>query len=220
MLAFTNQKGGVGKSTLAVHLAAKLQEMGESAVLVDADVQRSSSMWLREASPDMPLVRLQTPDEVIEQIPALREKFEFVVVDGPGGLSEVTRAILFVADITFLPCGPSALDLRPVTEVIRVVRQAQAIRNGPPAAILIPNKLQERYRLTRELRNTTREIGMSAMGGLSLRQAYADAAGQGTVVWRMGKQAADAAREMNFLLEEILRGERTETIIGASVANG
>ena len=212
VLAFTNSKGGVGKSTLSVHMAVHLREQGRSVALVDADVQASSSKWLREVSPEFEPFRLQTPDDLLEQIPALRDQFEFIVIDGPAGLSEVTRAALFVSDVTFLPCGPSALDLWAAGEAVRVVRQAQAIRKGPPLAVLIPNKLQVRHRLSRELVQTGRSLGIPVASGLRLLQAYADAAGQGQVVWRMGAEASKAAQEMRVLLEELLHDESAEII--------
>ena len=136
IFAFTNAKGGVGKSTLSVHLAVWLREKGAKVALIDADVQGSSSIWLQEAAPDIPVVRLQTPDDILEQVPILQAEFEHLVIDGPAGLSEVTRTVLFVADVTFLPCGPSVLDLRAAQDAIRVVRQAQGIRKGPPHAVL------------------------------------------------------------------------------------
>ena len=220
IFAFTNAKGGVGKSTLSVHLAVWLREKGAKVALIDADVQGSSSIWLQEAAPDIPVVRLQTPDDILEQVPILQAEFEHLVIDGPAGLSEVTRTVLFVADVTFLPCGPSVLDLRAAQDAIRVVRQAQGIRKGPPHAVLVPNKLQVQYRLSQELLDTARTLEIPAAGGLRLRQAYADAAGQGTVVWRLGPRAQDAANEMNTLLEELTRHESApETLDERCVAN-
>jgi chromosome partitioning protein len=119
----------------------------------------------------------------------------------------VSRAILFVADLTLLPCGPSVLDLRAATEAIRVVRQAQAIRHGPPRAVLVPNKLQARFRLSQELVQAAGSLGIAAVGGLHLRQAYADAAGQGKVVWQLGPVASAAANEIKTLFEEACRHE-------------
>lgn len=211
VIALSNSKGGVGKSTLAVHLAVSWHEQGRQVALVDADVQGSSSLWLHEAAPQVPVFRLQTPDEVLEQAPPLAAKFERVVIDGPAGLSEVTRAILLVADMALLPCGPSVLDLRAVHEALRVVRQAQQIRQGPPVPVLVPNKLQVQYRLSQELLETAKSLGIPSLPGLRLRQAYADAAGQGTMVWRLGPRGEAAAAELKSLFQELIAYESPNT---------
>lgn len=210
ILSLTNSKGGVGKSTMSVHLAVWLIERGHSVALVDADVQGSSSVWFKEAAPDGTLIRLATPDDVLDQVPHIAAAHEYVVIDGPAGLSELTRTILFLTDVTYLPCGPSVLDLRAASDAIRVVRQVQTIRKGPPHAVLVPNKLQVQYRLSRELMETAKSLEIPASSGLRLRQAYADAVGQGTVVWRMGKGAQEAATEIQTLFEELLRHEHAE----------
>ena len=203
VVALTNSKGGVGKSTVSVHLAAWSRERGSRTALVDADVQGASSLWLHEAAPEVEVFRLQTPDEILDQVPRLAVQFDVLVIDGPAGLSEVTRAVLLVAHLALLPCGPSVLDLRAVQDAIRVVGQAQRIRGGPPQAVLVPNKLQIQYRLTHELLATVQSLGVPVMGGLRLRQAFADAAGQGTLVWRLGPRAAAATQEITGLFEEL-----------------
>jgi chromosome partitioning protein len=211
IVALSNSKGGVGKSTLAVHLAVAWFEQGTGVAFVDADAQGSSSLWLHEAAPELPVFRLQTPDEVLEQVPVIVGRFQRVVIDGPAGLSEITRAILLVADLALLPCGPSVLDLRAVHEALRVVRQAQQIRQGPPRPVLVPNKLQVQYRLSQELLETAKSLGIPSLSGLRLRQAYADAAGQGTVVWRLGPRGEAAGSELRNLFEELASHESTNT---------
>jgi chromosome partitioning protein len=211
IIALTNSKGGVGKSTVAVHLAAWCHEHGQRTALVDADSQGASSIWLHEAAPDIPIARLQTPDEILDQVPRLAVRHDVLVIDGPAGLSEVTRAVLLVSNLALLPCGPSVLDLRAVQEAIRVVGQAQRIRGGPPQAVLVPNKLQVQYRLTQELLTTVQSLGVPVLGGLRLRQAFADAAGQGTVVWRLGPRGEAATLELKTLFEELIGHESTDT---------
>ena len=215
-IAFTNSKGGVGKSTLAVHFTDWCQDQGNLMSLVDADAQGSSSVWLQEAAPKIPIFRLQTPDEILEQVPGLARRFDGLIVDGPAGLSEVTRAIMLVADLALLPCGPSALDLRAANEAIRVVKQAQGIRHGPPDVMLVPNKLQVQLRLSREFMETAKELSVPTTFGLRLRQAYADAAGQGKLVWHL-RGAKKATEEMQSLFVGVWNGPKTNPV--PSVAN-
>lgn len=201
IVALAHAKGGVGKSTLAVHLTVWWKERGGDIALVDSDPQGASSAWLREVSPEAALFRLETADEVLEQVPVLKRRFDHLAIDGPAGLAEVTRAILLVADVALLPCGPSVLDVRAVNSAIRLVKQAQQIRGGLPRALLVPNKLQVRYRLSREMLETVTSLGISPTPGLRLRQAYADAAGQGTVVWHLGRTGTAAANEIKELFD-------------------
>lgn len=212
ILALSNSKGGVGKTTLAVHLAVWVAEQGRNVAFVDSDVQGSSSGWLQEAAPDLPTFRLVTPEDVVAQLPHIQARFDYVIADGPAGLSEVTRAILCLADLALFPCGPSILDLRAVIEAINVLKKIQAFRQGLPQAVIVPNKLQPQYRLSKELLQTIQGWGMPVGDGIRLRQAYADAAGQGTVVWRLGtKSAREASGEMQYLFQQLSTYEPTPT---------
>ena len=99
-----NQKGGAGKSTTAVHLAHWLTKKGKSVHLVDLDPQATSSFWLQASDMGIPQTFLDADsDVVLEQIPAIAETVDVVVVDGPGGLSDTTRAVLLLADLALIP---------------------------------------------------------------------------------------------------------------------
>jgi chromosome partitioning protein len=148
---------------------------------------------------------LLSEDELIERAPVFQQEVDIVIADGPAGLKELTRALLLVCDTAFIPCGPSVLDVWAVSEAIRVVKQAQSIRKGIPEAMLILNKMQPRYRLSRELQAVSSKLDIpTASATIGHRQAYADAVGQGSVVWRLGVSAAPAAHELNRLFTEIV----------------
>lgn len=210
LIGVVNQKGGVGKSTLVVHLAVWLHEQGVKVALVDADSQSSSTEWLREAQPEIDCYQWQGAAEIFDGVEELQEKYDAVVFDGPAGLNDATKAIMVLANGILVPCGPSILDLRALEEALIVVREVQDTRpERLPVVRLIPNKLQKRYRLSQELVYVIKDADVAGSTGLSLLSAYADAAGQGTVVWRMGSRAEKAAREMKKLFEEILSDSST-----------
>ena len=103
IIVVANSKGGVGKSTLAVHLAAWLYQQGHSVTLADCDTQQSSSEWIREAAPGVKAVRLNNPDVILNELPLLRQEADFVVADGPGSQTETSRALLLRADMAIVP---------------------------------------------------------------------------------------------------------------------
>lgn len=202
IIALANSKGGTGKSTCAVHLACLAHEAGRRVAFVDCDGQESGSRWLKGMGSPIPVHRLLSPDDLMEQADQIVESSDLVIADGPAGFSEITRALISVSDLALLPCGPSVLDLEALRDVLRVVRNAQKIRRGPPQAALVPNKLLTGYRLSQELIEAAGELGIPCMDGLHLRQAFADAAGQWSAVWQL-KGADEAAREIRKLYQQI-----------------
>jgi chromosome partitioning protein len=105
--ALVNQKGGVGKTTVAVHLAYWLSLRGR-VIVVDADAQQSSSNWLKDLN--LPCQVTSDPEDLLDSLPQLAIEFDTVIVDGPAGLSEVTKSILYASDLALVPCKPSGLD--------------------------------------------------------------------------------------------------------------
>ena len=207
IFALTNSKGGVGKSTISVHLTVWLHERGAKVALVDGDVQGSSSTWLREAAPEIESVQIHLSDNLMDLVPSLQKESEHLIIDCPSGLSETTPSALCVADVVLIPCLPSVLDLQAVRQDFRAIYRAQAMRGGLPRVVLVPNRMEAWDRLGLKPSGTVRALEIPTASGLRSRKAYMEAARQGTVVWRMGQRAQVAAREMEGLLREILANE-------------
>src|SRR5436190_11832571 len=83
-----NSKGGVGKSTLAVHLAVWLHDQGAKVALLDLDKQRSSSTWIARAEQNITVRVAATPEECLSELQNLARSHDFVIGDGPGGLDD------------------------------------------------------------------------------------------------------------------------------------
>ncbi|MCB1095902.1 MAG: ParA family protein [Verrucomicrobiae bacterium] len=204
-----NSKGGVGKTTIAVHLAVWLMEQGYATAFVDSDAQKSSTEWIAGLDTAIPVTSVLSSKELIDELRAQDKAADFVVVDGPAGLSEITRTIMLYADVILFPCGPSALDLRAAFAAIKKLGEAQTLRSKNPARVyFVPNKVQKNQRLSRELLNVSEDLGLGLAGWLGLRQAFADAAGQGTVVWKMGRRAEKATFEITKLFKEVFYGTK------------
>lgn len=205
IIVVANSKGGVGKSTLSVHLAAWLHEQGHRVTLADCDTQQSSSEWIREAMAGVKTVRLTDPDEILDELPLLAKDTDYVVADGPGSQTETSRALLMRADLAIVPCKASMLEVRALDKATKVLRQAQDIRKGHPKAVIVLSMVGKQYRLTQDMKDAAAALHLPMAGvALTLRQIYADAPGQGRVVWHMGSKASEAGNEVRQLFREIL----------------
>ena len=205
IIVVANSKGGVGKSTLAVHLAAWLHANGHKVTLADCDTQQSSSEWIREAAPGVKAVRLDNPEMILNELPLLALEADYVVADGPGSQTETSRALLLRADLAIVPCKASMLEVRALAKATEVLRVAQDIRSGIPKAVIVLSMVGRNYRLTKDMKDAAASLNLPmAKTPLILRQIYADAPGQGSVVNALGARAKEAADEIEHLFREIL----------------
>ena len=206
-IGIVNQKGGCAKSTTSVHLAYWLQSQGHSVTVIDADAQRSSSIWLQGLEDiEIPFHVIQSADDLLDQIPEIAAAHDYCVVDGPARLSESTRAILFRVDLAVVPCQPTGVDLRSAADAIKLVRQAQSVRNGPPDALVFLSRAVKGTRLKGEAIALLEKSGIPILKTvIHQRQVIADTFGQRATVFTLpGRSATDSAREFKHLFTEII----------------
>jgi len=204
IIGLINQKGGAGKTTVSGHLAYWLNKQG-SVFVVDADAQQSSTNWMKDLK--LPCKAILDPDDLFDELPVLAEQYDVVVVDGPGSLSETTKAILARCDLALVPCKPAGLDMHSTTKTLRVLRQAKEMRNGLPSVGLFINQAKKGTILLKDAQRALAKVGFPLLKEMVFDlQVIADAPGQGTVVWELpGATAKRAGKDFDALFTEALK---------------
>lgn len=205
IIAVVGQKGGVGKSTVAVCLGVCATERGYNTLLVDADPQGTVRTWSAVAAENRlpaPTLAVMGADMHREgRLTGVAERFDCTIIDCPPSHGEVQRSALMVADVALLPCGQSGNDVWALTSSLDLVREARELRPSLGAAIVITRK-QARTALGREARSALAPAGMSVLRAeLSYRVAYQEAMARGAGV--TSRRRDPAAREVQDLFDEV-----------------
>lgn len=206
-ISLVNEKGGSTKSTTCVHLATWLASSGYKVCVIDADHQKSSSVWLESLDTKIPYKLMTSADDLIDRTGDLAEEFDYIVIDSPGKTDEITRAILLISDFALLPVPPAGLDLHPSQKTVRLVKQAQKVRGGLPRGAMFINRAGKNTRLKDETKEALKDIKeMETLKTIvHYKQVIIDSFGQGQTVFTMkGRAAKDAAREFNKLFQELM----------------
>jgi chromosome partitioning protein len=122
-IAIISQKGGAGKTTLALHLAAAAQEAGRVALVVDTDPQATASQWAAWRQDAPPEVIDSPPPRLAAKVSAAAgQGAELIVIDTPPHADSAARAAVEVADLVLIPCRPSAFDLAAIQTTAKLVQ--------------------------------------------------------------------------------------------------
>src|SRR6516164_1959115 len=128
IISALNQKGGVGKSTVAINLAAVLARDAR-VLLVDSDPQGSSLSWsaAREAAPLFSVIGMPKPT-LHRDLADVAKGYDHVVIDGAPRVTDLTRSAIIASDLIVVPVGPSPLDLWASVEVVNLIGEAKVFR--------------------------------------------------------------------------------------------
>lgn len=199
-------KGGAGRSTLATNLAGELSKLGAT-VLVDGDMpQGTSASWcaMRKQAGKMAGIVADTAAdhrELVAKVEKHGKAADFIVVDGPPRLAEMTRAIMALSDLALIPVGASVAEIWATTDVLAIIEQAKKMRRID--ARMIWTRHRPFTNLAKELtEQATAELGLPILKtSLGLRVAFPEALGAGMTVAELADQ--NARTELRSLIAEI-----------------
>ena len=205
-------KGGAGRSTIATNLAGELAKIGQT-VLIDGDMpQGTSASWyaIREQAgkaggTDTNLVADTAADhrELVKKAEQYAKTADFIVLDGPPRIAEMTRAILMLSDLCLVPVGASVAEIWSTADLLAIIEQAKKVKAID--ARMVWTRHRSFTNLAKELsEQATVELGLPILKtSLSLRVAYPEALGAGLTVAELPDQ--NARMELRFLIAEIRR---------------
>jgi chromosome partitioning protein len=205
VIAILNQKGGVGKTTLAVHLATALARKKRAVILLDADPQGSALDWAaaRHGDPLFPVVGLPK-SSIHKELPALAANYELVIIDGPPRVEGVARSAIMAADLVLVPVQPSPYDVWAAKEIIDLLNEATIFKPNLRKAFIINRKIANTA-IGRDVADALSDYPIPVLeSAICQRVAFAESATQGLTVYELDP-AMLASQEMDTLAEEVER---------------
>jgi len=206
IVALLNQKGGVGKTTLALHLAGAWARQGRRVTVIDADPQGSALDWseqrAREGGARLFGVLGLARDTLHRETPEIARGVDHVVIDGPPRIAGLMRSALLAADLVLVPAQPSPFDGWASGEMLNLIREARIFRPELVARFVL-NRCAARTIIARETGDALAEHDPPVLAArVGQRVAFADAARTGRLVFEVDSGVA-ASNEITALGTEI-----------------
>jgi chromosome partitioning protein len=216
IISFINQKGGVGKTTIAINVASALAQQGFKTLLIDADKQGSSSTWasFREETP-FQVVSLARENMAKDAL-SLATEYDFTLIDAPPHAEAISRSCIIASDLVVMPIEPSGLSTWASDVTVQQVEQAREYKETLKCGFVVSRKIGKTV-IGRQVREMVENTGMRVFDAdIENRVAFAESMTMGQTIFEWGADKK-AMAEIETLTKELVNygkeelSERTET---------
>lgn len=208
IISILNQKGGTGKTTLAVNITREYTKRGFKSLLVDSDSQGSALRWHEESGGDLIDLTCLPVTTLDKDVVKFKDRYERIIIDGIPRVSPLTVCAIKAADVVLIPVQPSPYDVWATEDLVRLVQERIEITEG---------KLQAAFIICRRIKGTVlgREIVDQLnvftfpvfVAGTCQRQEYAKSVQEGRTVCEVHTEATREIAEIVSELEECYYGK-------------
>lgn len=203
VISFLNQKGGVGKTTLAINVAATLSSRGSRVLAIDCDPQGSFLCWSAARGGDAPFGVIGLPKPTVhKEIKHIGTSCDYVIIDGAPRVTDLARSVIAASDVVVVPVSPSPLDFWAVDEVLTLISEAE-IHQPNLKFVFALNRCVHGTAISKSIVAPLAKKGTVLSTPITQRVVFAESFGEGKFVHEM--QGADKAiAEINAIVDEII----------------
>ena len=202
IISILNQKGGVGKTTLSMHLARALQLQGANVTLVDSDPQGSARDWAAVCD-DYPVPVIGIDRPTIGRDLKIITKQDFIIIDGAPRSYDIIVSALKASDCVIIPVQPSPVDIWATSDLVDLVKQRIEVTDGKLKAAFVVSRAIKGTKLGSKVLNTIADYGLPVLKTcITQRVIYPTVADNGTTALDQ-EPKGEAAEEINAFACEV-----------------
>ena len=204
VIAFLNQKGGTGKTTLSINIAHSLVLKNNRVLLVDADPQGSARDWAaaRKEEPLFSVIGIDRP-VIHKELPAIAGNYDYVIIDGPPRVSDVARSAIMASVLIVIPVQPSPYDVWAAEEIVSLVKEASLFKENLKSVFAVNRKIANTV-IGRDVQEALAQYEIQTLDtAIAQRVIFAETAASGSTVMEAEPSGA-ASKEVQSLTQEIL----------------
>lgn len=204
IISVLNQKGGVGKTTLSVAIAAELSRQELRVLLIDADPQGSALDWAaaREENALFSIVGLPRPT-IHKEIGNLSKDYDHVVIDGPPRVTDLARSAIMAADVVVIPVQPSPYDIWAADEVVKLINEASVYKDNLKSCFVINRKIVNTA-IGRDVAEALSGYNLAVLNATIVQRViFAESAAQGKAIFEVDKESP-AVGEIEAVVQELM----------------